>query len=138
SDLSKSGHELLAENLAGQGIRQSALQAIAYGDPPFSVFQRSKDQYPIILVLLPDSPSIAEFKAILGDIIAPEGADGNNGYLRRAILLIISEFPLQLLLLLRRQHVGKIIDQPRRLRRLREFLSLQTPYPRQAKTKKSD
>ena len=71
-----------AHNRARIGVGDDGFQAVADFGAVFSIFDREEDQDAFVFPFFADAPLVIKLVGDVGDVVAIESIDGDNGHLR--------------------------------------------------------
>ena len=108
--------EVVTDYLAGESVRQHALESVADFDAHLAIVRRDQDQHAIVLLRLPDAPFLEQAIGILLDGRAVQRCDGRDGDLGRRLLFQLIEGAIERFFGRGVDHTGKIGNAAGRLR----------------------
>jgi hypothetical protein len=111
------GRHVLAEDAAGDRVREGGLVAVAHLDPRPPVVHEHDEQDAVVEPLLAEPPGLEEARRVVLEVLAVEGAEDGHRDLVRALPLALQELLLEPRALGRGEQARVVADPAGRSRR---------------------
>ena len=108
--LAEARSDVLAENLARQGVGQLGLEAVPDLEAHLPVIHEDEKDDAVVEALLADAPGLGEADRVVFEVLAVEGAEDGHHDLVAALALPGSELLFEPLALSGREHAREVVD----------------------------